>query len=375
MTERSSVTHQTGLISDDPSAPALQSYALKTGIDSIPDLLVAARIARGMTQKDLADYMGLKMQQIQAYESDRYQGASLSRIAWVAKALNLDIQASGGLLGDRDISDFDLDDCESFPVGEMYRRGWLGPQEGGVKHLQRNSKRLLSSFFDRPGLAHRRRYARTKQTPHEAALVAWETQLLRSACSQAHSPRFDRNLLSAGWVKGLVGLSSKRDGLKRIPQYLQSAGITLVIESALPGMTIDAAVIRDGERTMVIGLTLRNPREVEFWPALLHAIAHARLHVSLGDWDTIFHENGTPASEPFQEDADVFAREALVPSSGWAKCTSRSKPTAATIVEDAHLLGVGIAVVVGRCKSELGSLFVLRVPSANRDVAKAMSGE
>ncbi len=375
MTERSSVTRQTDLISDDPSAPALQSCALKTGIDSIPDLLVAARIARGMTQKDLADYMGLKMQQIQAYESDRYQGASLSRIAWVAKALNLDIQASGGLLGDRDISDFDLDDCESFPVGEMYRRGWLGPQEGGVKYLQRNSKRLVNSFFDRLGVAHRRRYARTKQTPHEAALVAWETQLLRSACSQAHSPRFDRNLLSAGWVKGLVGLSSKRDGLKRIPQYLQSAGITLVIESALPGMTIDAAVIRDGERTMVIGLTLRNPREVEFWPALLHAIAHARLHVSLGDWDTIFHENGAPASEPFQEDADVFAREALVPSSGWAKCTSRSKPTAATIVEDAHLLGVGIAVVVGRCKSELGSLFVLRVPSANRDVAKAMSGE
>lgn len=369
------MTRQIRLISEDPSAPALQSYALKTGIDSIPDLLVAARIARGMTQKDLADYMGLKMQQIQAYESDRYQGASLSRIAWVAKALNLDIQASGGLLGDRDISNFDLDDCESFPVGEMYRRGWLGPQEGGVKHLQRNSKRLLSSFFDRPSVAHRRRYARTKDTPHEAALVAWETQLLRSACSQAQYPRFDRNLLSAGWVKGLVGLSSKRDGLKRISQYLQSAGITLVIESALPGMTIDAAVIRDGERTMVIGLTLRNPREVEFWPALLHAIAHARLHVSLGDWDTIFHENGAPASEPFQEDADVFAREALVPSSGWAKCTSRSKPTAATIVEDAHLLGVGIAVVVGRCKSELGSLFGLRVPSANRDVAKAMSGE
>lgn len=369
------MTRQTGLISDDPSARALQSYALKTGIDSIPDLLIAARIARGMTQRDLAEYMGLKMQQIQAYESDRYQGASLSRIAWVAKALNLDIQASGRLSGDRVISSFDLDDYEAFPVGEMYRRGWLGPQEGGVKHLQRNSKRLVKSFFDRPDAAHRRRYAGTKQTPHEAALVAWETQLLRAACSQPQYPQFDRHLLSADWVKGLVRLSSKRDGLRQIPQYLQSAGIRLVIEPALPGMTIDAAVLRDGERSMVIGLTLRNPREVKFWPTLLRAIAHARLHVSLGDWDTIFHENGAPAFEPFQEDADVFAREALVPSSGWAKCASRSKPTAATILEDAHLLGVGIAVVVGRCKSELGSRFVLRVPSANRNVAKAMSGE
>lgn len=78
------MTRQIRLNSDHPSTPALQSYALKTGIDSIPDLLVAARIARGMTQKDLAEYMGLKMQQIQAYESDRYQGASLSRIAWLS---------------------------------------------------------------------------------------------------------------------------------------------------------------------------------------------------------------------------------------------------------------------------------------------------
>lgn len=369
------MTQQTDSNTRNPSTNNLESYALGSGIDSIPELLIAARVARGMTQRDLADYMGLQVQQIHAYESNRYQGASLSRIAWVAKALNLDIQALGALLGDREISSFHLDDVEAFPVGEMYRRGWLGSQEGGVKELQRNSKRLLTAFFDRPGAAYRRRYARTKQAPHAAALVVWETQVLRLACSKAQYLRFDRNLLSPGWIEGLVRLSCKQDGLKRVPQYLQSAGITLVIEPALPGMTIDSAVLREGEHTMIVGLTLRSSREVEFWPALLNVIAHARLHVSLGDWDTIFHENAAPTFEPFQEDADVFAREALVPSSSWTKCASRSQPTAATIIEDAHLLDRGAAVVVGRCKSELGPRFVLTIPSANRNVAKAMSGE
>src|SRR5256885_9638319 len=42
-----------------------------------PGLLIKARIARGMTQKDLAGRLGLKEQQIQKYEATGYSSASL----------------------------------------------------------------------------------------------------------------------------------------------------------------------------------------------------------------------------------------------------------------------------------------------------------
>ena len=56
-------------------------------LDDLPRLLVRARIAAGMSQKALAERMGLKEQQIQRYESSDYSSASLSRLREVASAL------------------------------------------------------------------------------------------------------------------------------------------------------------------------------------------------------------------------------------------------------------------------------------------------
>lgn len=339
-------------------------------LDAIPDLLIAARIDRGMTQKDLAVYMGLKMQQIQAYEADRYQSASLSRIAWVAKALGLNFTLSGELAGNHFMSAIDTGEFEAFPMGEMYRRGWFGPEQRGVKELQRSSIRLIKAFFDLPFLADRRRYARTKDRPHEAALVAWETQLLRSVVGEAGLPKFARERIDPPWLRNLVRLSGKRYGLRQVRQHLAEAGLILRIEPALPGTSIDAAIIRTPKDAMIVALTLRKRREEEFWSALLHAIAHARLHVSLGEWDTVFHDNEAPAHEPWLADADVFAREALVPMSAWGTCLTRTKPTMGNIGADAKRLRVSPAVLVARLREEPWTAALPRITFPKRDVAK-----
>lgn len=57
----------------------------------LPDLLIKARIAAGMTQRDLAERLSLKEQQIQRYEAQGYQGASFARIVDVADAIGIDI--------------------------------------------------------------------------------------------------------------------------------------------------------------------------------------------------------------------------------------------------------------------------------------------
>ena len=61
-------------------------------IEDLPSLLIKARIARSMSQKQLAQTLGLKEQQIQRYESSNYASASLSRIIEVVQALDLSIE-------------------------------------------------------------------------------------------------------------------------------------------------------------------------------------------------------------------------------------------------------------------------------------------
>ena len=53
----------------------------------LPTVLIKARVAQGLSHRDLAERLGLKEQQIQRYEATDYASASLSRIAEVASAL------------------------------------------------------------------------------------------------------------------------------------------------------------------------------------------------------------------------------------------------------------------------------------------------
>lgn len=56
-------------------------------VAELPTVLIKARIARGLSQKDLAERLGLQEQQIQRYEATEYASASLTRIKEVAGAL------------------------------------------------------------------------------------------------------------------------------------------------------------------------------------------------------------------------------------------------------------------------------------------------
>ena len=55
----------------------------------LPDALISGRIAAGLTQRQLAERLGLKEQQIQRYEATEYRSASLARVEQVVAALGL----------------------------------------------------------------------------------------------------------------------------------------------------------------------------------------------------------------------------------------------------------------------------------------------
>ncbi len=72
---------------------------LKTGktrleiktLEDLPNLLIKARIAAGLTQKDLATKLGLKEQQIQRYEATEFASMSFSKLIQIIKVIGLTI--------------------------------------------------------------------------------------------------------------------------------------------------------------------------------------------------------------------------------------------------------------------------------------------
>ena len=59
-------------------------------VAGLPTILIKARIAQGLSQKELAERIGLKEQQIQRYEATDYATANLTRIKEVANAFSME---------------------------------------------------------------------------------------------------------------------------------------------------------------------------------------------------------------------------------------------------------------------------------------------
>lgn len=68
-----------------------------SSLSELPSALIKARIANKLSQKALAEQLGLKEQQIQRYESTDYASASLSRLVEISEVLGLKLELRGGL--------------------------------------------------------------------------------------------------------------------------------------------------------------------------------------------------------------------------------------------------------------------------------------
>ncbi len=60
-------------------------------LSDLPKALIMSRISMGLTQKDLAERLGMKEQQIQRYENTEYSSASFSTLLSIVEALDLKI--------------------------------------------------------------------------------------------------------------------------------------------------------------------------------------------------------------------------------------------------------------------------------------------
>lgn len=67
-------------------------FQCKSFLD-LPKALIQARIASNLSQKQLAERLGVKPQQVQHYEATKYAGASFVRLQETMSALNVQVSA------------------------------------------------------------------------------------------------------------------------------------------------------------------------------------------------------------------------------------------------------------------------------------------
>lgn len=81
----------------------LRSGAISTfeasSLEELATLLIKARIARGWSQRRLADVLGIAEQQVQRYEATGYRAASLARMCDIATALDVTVTERVSLRG------------------------------------------------------------------------------------------------------------------------------------------------------------------------------------------------------------------------------------------------------------------------------------
>jgi HTH-type transcriptional regulator/antitoxin HigA len=345
----------------------LQSGAVKSfeaeGLADLPDILIRARIARGMSQRDLGSFVGVAEQQIQRYEAERYRTASLDRLSEIAAALDISVKGSAQL---RTAPPFDTgpESPWAFPVTEMYKRGYFEDFSGSAAEARKQARDLIPTFFRHaaydwtPSALHRRS-VRAGANVQQAALAAWEARVAVLAERRPPIVEFDRNMISHEWLHSLVRLSARDDGPLAAVEHLGAAGVAMVVEPHLPGTLLDGAALQTASNRFVVALTLRHDRLDNFWFTLLHEIAHLKLHVGGDRFRAIFDETESADPSPIEEEADRFAYEALIPAEQWRTCVSRFTRSEKAIRTDAAKLGIHPAIVAGRIRREANDYTLL----------------
>jgi HTH-type transcriptional regulator / antitoxin HigA len=336
-----------------------------SSISELGEHLIGCRVARGWTQRQLADVLGVKEQQVQRYERDRYATISLSRLSTVSEALGIKVS---GLLeaGPNEgivVNDFDdAIDPSLYPISEMNARGWLGEAFNLRKMSLVQKKDILSRFFA-PLNVHEFAMALHKKTvgnqnpQSQAALLAWQARVIWLA-NQKKGDCKPFSKLDPDILKTLVQLSRKPDGPQMAIEFLLKHGVIVICEPHLPKTKLDgAAMVLDG-RYAVIGLTLRHDRIDNFWFVLLHELGHVMLHWGPLLRQGFIDEEIEKSQNGLEIEANEFARNMIVPDEAWNSSFVRYSQSPQILKEFAAKWSVHEALVAGRVRFERSDYMV-----------------
>jgi HTH-type transcriptional regulator/antitoxin HigA len=347
-----------------------------SNLEELPSILIRARIAKGLSQRQLADAIGLKEQQIQRYEAEEYASANLHRLAEVAKALGLNISevAEFRATSQRPVKVDKADLAwDQFPIKEMFRRNWFKESPGSLEAAVANAEELVRDFvkdsIDSPVQAFARQRVRSGGKVDWYALLAWQCRIIALAKKEKITNKYNQKTITDEWLTKLVHLSLKKDGPKMAIEYLRHSEIRVVIESHLPNTHLDGAAFLLSDGSPVIGMTLRYDRIDNFWFVLFHELIHIMKHLHKEDIESIFDDLDIDA-EGIEQEADEEAGEVLVPEDKWNTALARYLRSEDSVKDFAQELHIHPAIVAGRIRKEANDYIILKDMVGQGEVRK-----
>ena len=339
------------------------TFAKSFSLDTLPSVLIEARIASGMSQTDLARQIGVQPQQVQRYEASNYMGASLTRLVEIARTLN--VHTTGlfetGTMRDGAVYAWEnVDDVvwRLLPAREMAKRKWFDvPRGGDLVECARSY--FLEAVGPQFATALHRKKMRGSTLPNEYALLAWQARILERAQARIDAAAFPPFCLNDRWLADLVRLTRRKDGPKRAQRLLAEHGVVLVIEEHFPGTYLDGAAMLSASDHPVIGLTLRHDRLDNFWFVLFHELGHVFLHLSCGLHYDFFDDETSTAQDNVEIEADQFALDTLIPGDLWNQCLSRFALSEKAVQLDAKMLDIDASIIAGRIRKERNDYTIL----------------
>lgn len=244
---------------------------------------------------------------------------------------------------------------------EMARRKWL--ENSSVPLKERVAKRgtALLEFMATPRAFVRsyamfkgRRQSSERTLIDEFATRAWAVYITNISQEHVQKSTFNPSNISREFLRSVSKLSVRERGPKLALDAVREIGICVVLESGLPGMSVDGASFHIAGSAPVLALTLRHDRLDNFWFTLFHEIGHIYLHLN-EPGDEIFVDSLDDFDKDELEveaEANAFAKDSLIPRDIWLRSDAHRFGSEASVLDLAKHLGIHPAIVAGRIRYE-----------------------
>lgn len=243
-----------------------------------------------------------------------------------------------------------LEWLKKIPVDVMAKFGWIQKFKDKTEQLE-----AVLQFF---GIAspeqwetvwreYQVAYRQSKRYgTHAEAVSTWlrkgEIEARKISCNP-----FDRNRF-IGVLEEIRGLTIKTPDtfVVRLQELCASGGVAVVFVPELPKTSVSGGTRWMGNQA-IIQLSLRYKSNDHLWFTFFHEAGHILKH---GRKDVFIEENGPDDRK--EEEANVFARDTLIPPKGLRKFLERGKPSLIQITAFANEIGIAPGIVVGRLQHD-----------------------
>ena len=182
---------------------------------------------------------------------------------------------------------------------------------------------------------------------HEA-IATW-IQAGRIEAAKIETESFNKKKLKSVLeeIKDLMNMENINQSIEAIQKILANCGVAFVMLPHFKKTKINGATFwLDDREKAVIVMSLKGSYSDIFWFSLFHEIAHILLH----DKREVFLEDSydDPLLQKQENEADLFARDFLIPKNKFVKFVKNENFTKSSIVSFASECGIKASIIVGR---------------------------